>query len=68
MQTNFLPGRSYAVGFLDCDDVMQWGEILRYEGNGVWLDSNDDEVASLYDPLLQMPVAVEAADGYALQA
>lgn len=56
----------YAIGFLDQDEQMQWDSIYYFDGQ-TWSDENGDEVTSLYDPSLQMSVAMDAADGYELQ-
>lgn len=69
---DLVPGTWYCIGFerfamLDKPE-MQWGEILFYAGPRDWYDQADEAVYSLFDPELQMPVAMDAADAYARQA
>ena len=47
---------------------MQWDQILFYNGDGLWSDESGNVVESLYDPVLQMHVAMDAADAYQAQA
>lgn len=56
----------YAIGFRDEADEVQWGPIYRFDGEA-WFDDDDEEVTSLWDPLLQEHVAMNAADGYVRQ-
>lgn len=67
-----VPGKWYAIGFerysLTDEPAMQWGEILQYLGNGQWADDNGEPVESLFDPELQMSVAMDAADAYQAQS
>lgn len=67
-----IPGKWYCIGFELYSEVdeprMDWGQILRYEGPRDWYDEDDNHVGSLFDPELQMPVAMDAADAYACQS
>lgn len=54
----------YCIGFLDDDEVMQWGEIIEYVGDGRWFNEVGDEVESLWDSFLRMPIGTDAADAY----
>ena len=62
----FIEGKWYAVGWKMDDGSTQWDQIIKYEGDGCFSDDGG-EVESLYDPVLQMRVAVNAADAYAVQ-
>lgn len=62
----FLEGKWYAVGWQMDDGSTSWDQIVRYDGEGCWSDENG-EIESLYDPILQTRVAMDAADVYAQQ-
>ena len=62
----FVEGKWYAVGWKMDDGQIRWDQIIKYEGDDCWSDE-DGEVESLYDPILQTRVAVDAADAYARQ-
>jgi hypothetical protein len=70
--TELTPGKWYCIGFelfsLVDEPRMDWGQILRYEGPNDWYDEDNNRVESLWDPELQMPVALDAADAYACQS
>jgi hypothetical protein len=67
-----IAGKWYCIGFelFSNQDVprMDWGQILRYDGDGCWSDDDGNAVESLWDPELQMPVSMNAADAYQVQA
>lgn len=67
----FVAGHWYCIGFELFSMVdtprMDWGQIIRYDGEGCWSDDNGEPVESLYDPELRMQVAMDAADAYADQ-
>ena len=65
-KAKFVEGKWYAVGWKMDDGSTRWDQIIKYEGDGCFSDE-DGEVESLYDPILQMRVAVDAADAYAQQ-
>jgi hypothetical protein len=66
-----VDGKWYCIGF-DVTDYMgdtrrEWGVILQYDAdNGAWYGDSGERVY-LFDIELQMPVADDAADGYAPQ-
>ena len=60
----FTPGKWYVVGWQRDDGSMQWDQFIQYQGEGYFNDDDGNEVESLFDPNLQMRVAVDAADAY----
>ncbi len=68
----FIPGKWYCIGFelysMVDEPRMDWGQIIRYDGDGQWSDDNGEPVESLYDPELRMYVSMDAADAYACQS
>jgi hypothetical protein len=67
-----VPGKWYAIGFELFSTVdaprIEYYEILQYHGDKEWTNDAGDVVESLWDPELQMAVAVDAADDYASQS
>lgn len=67
-----VAGKWYCIGFelFSMADTprIDYGQIIRYDGDGCWSDDNGEPVESLWDPELQMPVAMNAADAYACQS
>ena len=66
---NLIAGKWYACAFADDDRVLQWGaaSIYRYDGDGCWSNEGGEEIDRLFDPYLQLYVAMDAADAYAQQ-
>lgn len=60
-------GKWYAVGWKREGGEMQWDQLIRYEGDGCFSNDDGEEIESLFDPVLQTRVAVDAADAYAQQ-
>lgn len=54
----------YVVGFENLDGTPDYGPIYHYDGEGYWTDESGEEVESLFDPILQLRVATDAADFY----
>jgi len=69
--SKLTPGKWYACAFASMEDeaIIEWGNatIAKYEGDGYWSDESGEEVDSLWDPILQARVAMDAADAYAQQ-
>jgi hypothetical protein len=64
----WVEGVWYCIGFFDANMKMQWGPILKYIGEGQWIDEAEEPVTSLWDPVLQHHVAMDAADAYQPQS
>jgi hypothetical protein len=54
----------YVIGFENLDGTPDYGPIYHYHGEGYWTDEGGEEIESLWDPILQDRVAVDAADFY----
>lgn len=65
---NFVEGKWYVVGWKREDGTMQWDQFIQYHGEGCFTGDDGEEVDSLFDPILQCRVAVDAADAYQQQA
>ena len=64
---SFIEGKWYCVGWEMDDGSIQWDQFIKYEGEGCFSNEEGEEVTSLFCPVLQLRVAVDAADRYALQ-
>jgi hypothetical protein len=68
MDVQFAQGAWYCVGFEDFTGEMRYGELIRYDGDGCFSDDSGEPIDSLYDPLIQMYVAMDSADEYVRQS
>jgi hypothetical protein len=58
----------YALGWERMDGSMQWDQIVEYHGDDYWTDEDGEEKVEAFDPVLQLYVAIDAADAYARQS
>lgn len=56
----------YAIGQEDVNGVIEYGPIYEFTG-AEWLDEDGELVTSLWDPILECRVAMDAADSYVRQ-
>lgn len=54
----------YVIGFENIDGTPAYGPIYRYHSENYWSDESGEEIETLFDPVLQLRVATNAADFY----
>ena len=59
----------YCIGFENEKGEINWGAspIYHYVGDGCWEDEEKNVVDHFFDPVLQIAVSTDSADGYLLQ-